>query len=354
MQFIKDVERIEVSKHLINWLAIALVSTLSVSIAYSLWNTRTKVQNPKVAPVTVSSVVALGRLEPQGEITRVSGPTTIEGTRMRVTKLFVKEGDRVQAGQIIAKLDVYERDRAALELAKKQLNVAQAQLHKSRSTSGETAAQQARIARLKNELDTAQTEYQRYQKLFQAGAISASLLDSKQLAVSNVQGQLQEARATLEQLKDIHKADEQLAQAEVESAMAAVARTKADLNLADIKAPIAGQILKIQTRAGEVVSEQGIVELGQTQQMLAVAEVYETDIGRVRLGNRAVVTSSGFTSELQGTVEQIGLKIGKQAILDTDPIADEDARVVEVKIRLDPEDSQRVAGLTNLRVKVEI
>lgn len=354
MQFLKDVERIEVSKHLINWLAIALVSTLSVSIAYSFWSTRTKVQNPKAAPVTVSSVVALGRLEPQGEITRVSAPTTIEGTRMRVTKLFVKEGARVQAGQIIAKLDVYERDRAALELAKKQLNVAQAQLHKSRSTSGETAAQQARIARLKNELDTAQTEYQRYQKLFQAGAISASLLDSKQLAVSNVQGQLQEARATLEQLKDIHKADEQLAQSEVESAMAAVTRAKADLNLADVKVPIAGQILKIHTRAGEVVSEQGIVELGQTQQMLAVAEVYETDISRVHLGNRAVVTSSGFTGELKGTVEQIGLKIGKQAILDTDPIADEDARVVEVKIRLDPEDSQRVAGLTNLRVKVEI
>lgn len=354
MQFLKGVERIEIGKPFINGLAIAVVSTLSLYITYSFWSTRTKVQNPKVAPVIVNSVVALGRLEPQGKITRVSAPTTIEGTRMRVAELPVQEGDRVQAGEIIAKLDVYERYQAALELAKKQLNVAQAQLHKSRSTSGETAAQQARIDRLKTELDTAKTEYQRYQKLFQAGAISASLLDSKQLVVSNVQGQLHEARATLEQLRDTHKADEQLAQAEVESAIATVARTKADLNLADVKAPIAGQILKIHTRSGEVVSEQGIVELGQTQQMLVVAEVYETDIGRVQLSNRAVVTSSGFTGELQGTVEQIGLKIGKQAILDTDPIADEDARVVEVKIRLDSEDSQRVAGLTNLRVKVEI
>ncbi|MBD6619780.1 HlyD family efflux transporter periplasmic adaptor subunit [Komarekiella sp. 'clone 1'] len=344
-------------KHLINWLAIALVSSLSVAISYHLWNTRTtKVQNPKVAPVnlSVSSVVALGRLEPQGKITRVSAPTTIDGTRMRVTKLLVKEGDRVQAGQIIARLDVYERYQAALELATKQLNVAQAQLQKSRSTSGETAAQQARIARLKTELDTAKTEYQRYQELFQEGAISASLLDSKQLVVSNVQGQLDEAKATLEQLRDTHKANEQLAQAEVESAIAAVARTKADLNLADVKAPIAGQILEIHTRSGEVVSEQGIVELGQTNQMLVVAEIYETDIGRVQLGSRAIIISSGFTDELHGNVEQIGLKIGKQAILDTDPIADEDARVVEVKIRLDPKDSQRVATLTNLRVKVEI
>jgi len=80
--------------------------------------------------------------------------------------------------------------------------------------------------------------------------------------------------------------------------------------------------------------------------------VYETDIGQVRLGQRAVVTSSAFPEELQGTVQQIGLQVGQLDLLSTDPTAITDARVVEVKIRLD--DAGRVAGLTNLRVEVRI
>jgi hypothetical protein len=55
---------------------------------------------------------------------------------------------------------------------------------------------------------------------------------------------------------------------------------------------------------------------------------------------------------MTGIVAQIGQKIDKNDVLNTDPAADTDARVVEVKIRLD--DSKRVEGLTNLQVKVEI
>jgi len=53
-------------------------------------------------------------------------------------------------------------------------------------------------------------------------------------------------------------------------------------------------------------------------------------------------------------VAEIGSKIGKRSLLDTDPIADVDARVVEVRIKLDKSDSLRVANLTNLRVDVRI
>jgi len=345
-------------KWAIHLIAIALVSSALVYLTYRLWVNRLQSTDVPAIPISSSqiprSVVALGRIEPQGEITQVSAPATIEGTRIQASELFVKEGDYVQAGQMIARLDSYERDYASLELAKRQLQVAQSQLDKSQFTSGETAAQQARINRLTHELNIAQREYQRYQDLFLAGAISASLRDSKQLVVSNVQGQLQEAKATLKQLQNTQNADQEIAQAEVESAIATVAKARANFNLATVKAPVSGQVLDIYTQAGEGISEQGILELGQTQQMVVVAEVYETEIHRVQLGNRAVITSSGLPERLQGTVAEIGFKIGKQAILDTDPLTKEDARVVEVKINLNPEASQRVKGLTNLRVKVEI
>jgi HlyD family secretion protein len=91
--------------------------------------------------------------------------------------------------------------------------------------------------------------------------------------------------------------------------------------------------------------------------MYVRAEVYETDITKVRIGQRAKIQSDGIygiLGDLQGTVAEIGLSIGKKDVLGTDPVADVDARVVEVKICLDSKDSQQVAGLTNLQVKAVI
>jgi HlyD family secretion protein len=98
------------------------------------------------------------------------------------------------------------------------------------------------------------------------------------------------------------------------------------------------------------------VELGQTEKMLVVAEVYESDIGKVRLGQRATVTSESqaFVGELSGKVSQVGLQIGKKDVLDTDPAADVDTRVIEVKILLDAEASRKVANLTYSKVLVKI
>jgi HlyD family secretion protein len=83
-----------------------------------------------------------------------------------------------------------------------------------------------------------------------------------------------------------------------------------------------------------------------------VAEVYETDIGRVRPGQRAEVTSPALPGPVGGTVERVGLMVYKNDVLDVDPVADADARVVEVRIRLDP--SQEAAALSNLQVAVRI
>ena len=90
--------------------------------------------------------------------------------------------------------------------------------------------------------------------------------------------------------------------------------------------------------------------------MTVIAEVAEDSIGRVRLGQNVTVTSDNgaFGGELKGTVTEIGRKIGKKDVLNTDPAADTDARVVEVKITLIPEDSQKVAGLTYAKVVVNI
>jgi len=147
----------------------------------------------------------------------------------------------------------------------------------------------------------------------------------------------------------------QAAQAAIESAIATKQKAQVDLNLSYVKAPVSGYILKVHSRQGESVNTQdGIVELGGTDQMYAVAEVYETDIAKVRNGQRATVSSPVFEGTLEGTVARIGKQIGKKDVLNTDPAADTDARVIEVRIRLAPESSKKVATLTNLQVEVKI
>jgi len=169
--------------------------------------------------------------------------------------------------------------------------------------------------------------------------------------------QIREAEANLDRISEVRFEDVQAAQAAVERAIAAAKKAEAELELAFVKSPIEGQVLEINAREGERIattSSDGIVEIGKTDQMYVVAEIYETDISRVRVGQAAIITSSAFTGELAGTVERVGMQIGKKDVLNTDPAADTDARVVEVKIRLDNESSQKVKQLTNLQVDVRI
>jgi HlyD family secretion protein len=121
-----------------------------------------------------------------------------------------------------------------------------------------------------------------------------------------------------------------------------------------VRSPISGQILKINTRPGEIVSATGIADLGRTQQMYVVAEIYETNIKKVRLGQSAVITSDALPKELHGIVTDIGLQVGKQNIFNNLQ-ADTDNKIVEVKIRINNmEDHKKITALTNLQVQVRI
>lgn len=450
-------------------LLVAAVAILAAggTTGYTMWRSHQPDPNAVAAAAAVTAsqlttVTALGRLEPKGEVIKVSASGSAEGNR--IDRLLVKEGDRVKTGQAIAILDSRDRLSAALDQAQEQVRVAQANLAKvkagakngeiqaqkatisrleadrsneitaqqaivartevDRSTEitaqqatiariraeqlGEIQTQKATIARLQAELRNASSEDQRYSQLYQEGAISASTTDSKKLATETAQQQLNEGKAKLNQIQqsrqqqineaqaklnqiqqsrqqqineaqaklsqtqesrqqqineaaanldrisEIRPVDVQSASAEVNSAASAAKQAKANLALAYIRSPRDAQVLKIHTYPGEKVGNDGIVELGQTREMLAVAEIYQSDVDKVRIGQSAKITSDSFKGELQGKVEHIGLQVQRQNIVNTDPSANIDARIVEVKVRLDAASSQKVAGLTNLQVKVAI
>ena len=430
---------------------VATVASLAAggSTGYTVWRSRQPDPNAVAAAAAVTAsqlttVTALGRLEPKGEVIKISASGSAEGNR--IAQLLVKEGDRVKTGQAIAILDSRDRLSAAFEQAQEQVRVAQANLAKvttgakngeiqaQKATIGrleadrtneiaaqqaivartevdrstEITAQQATIARLRAEqqgeiqtqkaviarqnaeLRNAKSEDRRYSQLYQQGAISASTSDSKNLATETAQqqlnegkaklnqiqqsrqqqineaqaklGQIQESRkqqineavANLDRISEIRPVDVRSASAEVSSAQAAAKQAKANLALAYIRSPRDAQVLKIHTYPGEKVGNDGIVELGQTREMIAVAEIYQSDVDKVRIGQPAKISGDSFEGELQGKVEHIGLQVQRQNIINTEPSANIDARIVEVKVRLDAISSRKVAGLTNLQVKVAI
>jgi HlyD family secretion protein len=133
---------------------------------------------------------------------------------------------------------------------------------------------------------------------------------------------------------------------------AQLARAEAERRLTQVRAPMDGRVLDVHARPGERVGSAGILELGATHAMYAIAEVYETDVSRITVGQRARVTSPVFAKDLGGVVERIRPKIEKDDALGTDPAARKDARVVEVEVKLD--DSAAVAGLTQVQVEVTL
>lgn len=256
----------------------------------------------------------------------------------------------------------------------------------------ETAEKQATIERLEAELAKAESDLKRYTKLEADGVISESELESRNLDVDTatkrlveaqagykrtentlqeeiketkaisqqeidtLNEQISEAEATLDRIAEVRDVDVLQAQAEVDRAIAALKQAEEDFKLTYVVAPTDGQVMTIHTYPGEIVGDDGVVEFGQTDQMIVVAEVYESDINRVQIGQQATIRSEtgAFEGEIAGEVSHIGFKIGKQDVLDTDPAADVDSRVVEVEIRLNSESSDRVSSLTNSKTIVLI
>ncbi|MBC7971277.1 MAG: ABC exporter membrane fusion protein [Verrucomicrobia bacterium] len=348
-----------------------------------------------VDPQTVSqpeikTVTALGRLAPQGEVIQLSAPTSSQ--EQQVGQLLVKEGDRVKANQVIAVLDSHDRLKAALAEAEEQVRVAQANVAVTQAGAkqGEIEAQRAEItrleaeslgnidtqaatvARLQSELQNAQIEFDRYQALYRDGAISASERDSKRLTLDTAQKSVQEAQAaldrirttspqelnkargTLAQIVEVRPVDVRAAQAEANRAIAARDQAKASFEQALVRSPVDGEVLYVHTRSGEVVSTDGIVEIGSIQQMQAIAEVYQTDISNVHPGQQVRVITDAIPGKLIGTVERVGSQVRRQDIVNSDPSANIDARVVEVHVALDDASSQKAAKFTNLQVQVVI
>ena len=216
-------------------------------------------------------------------------------------------------------------------------------------------------ASLKRAIDTIQQQVSeaRANQIKTLATLQQQLIEAtanRNKTVSTLQRQIDEERERLSRILVVSPLNVQVAQAQVTNAIALMRKAQVELQQSYVKAPSSGEILKIHTKSGEIMGANGIAEIGQTDQMFVVAEVPEDSINKVRLGQSATISSDNgaFNGQLKGRITSIGRKIGKKDVLNNDPAADIDARVVEVKIALAPEFTKQVSGLTNAKVTVEI
>jgi HlyD family secretion protein len=229
--------------------------------------------------------------------------------------------------------------RLTLQTSQQKVNQAQANLKRIK------ASGQQQIAEARANLRRIQASGQ--QQILEARA-NLSKIDAE------TQQQIREGKFTLNKIMEVRPVDVMAAETDVQSVIASEKVAEKNLAKAYIKSPQDGQILQVYARPGTVVGNDGIADLGRTSQMEAVVEVYQSDVSKVRVGQKVKVTSSSLAGELQGIVKRVGIQVKRQNTINADPTSNIDDRIVEVHVVLDPESTQKAAKFTNLQIQAVI
>ncbi len=306
------------------------------------------------AAAAPAGVGALGRVEPASRILRLAPAPSQDGAR--IERLLVAEGDRVTVGQVLAEFSDAQLRDAALQQAEAQRAQASARLDRTRAAGrpSEITAQRARIEALRNAEDSARREADRAERLERAGAGAEAVAERARFVANRTRAERAEAEAALETLLRPRPEDLALAEAELAAAEAALARTQAEAALARLRAPIGGTILRVMARSGERAGAEGVLEIADLSRMDVVADVYETDLPRLRIGAAAEVLVPGEAARFPATVREIGWQVRRNTQATTDPVAAVDARTVEVRLTLPPEAAAALARRSNMQVQVAI
>jgi HlyD family secretion protein len=299
-------------------------------------------------------VGALGRIEPASRVRKLNQPGGFAVSR--VDRLMVAEGDRVEEGQLLAVLaDAAQKD-ALVAQAEAALAEARANLAKVRAAGrpSEVAAQRARIANLALQEEINRRDAERSERLVPSGAGAVAVADRARIAAARAAAEKAEAEAQLETLLHPRPEDVALAEAQLARAAADPSRARAEASMTRVAAPIAGTVLRVYARPGDQVGTDGLLDLADLGAMDVVADVYETDLPRLRPGAPAEVVVPGDPHRYAATVREIGWTVRRVTLAGTDPVAATDARTVEVRLTLSEEGRQALLRRTNMQVQVAI
>ncbi len=254
-----------------------------------------------IPPIT--AVAALGVLSPSGEIRQLAAPISQFGSSPRIVDTLVNEGDFVKKGDILA---IFENREKLISDLEKNENL---------------------ISIINDEIVLKKDQIQRYELALSKDAYSFVQLSQRKDELLKLQKQ------------KINLVGDQK-------------NIKIDLFNSKLRSPIDGFILGINTRVGERPQNEGVLDIGSSQKMEALIEVYESDIDRVFISQNVELTSEngGFQKNLKGKVIRISPQVKQRKVLSTDPTGDADSRIIEVLVKLDQDSIDTVQNYAGMKV----
>lgn len=301
---------------------------------------------------TIRSVVALGRLAPEGKVITISPP--FGAGDARIEEIKVEIGSQVQRGETLALLDNLVSLESAVASAEANVALQKTALTQSKATIAASLNEaKATLDRANAGEELTLQDLQRKKSLRKKGAATQADLDRAVAEYSQAQKDVAKATATMKRFDSQqieNQPDVAVAARKVDSAVADLNRAKRDLARGIVTAPVTGTILDIHARPGEKPGTDGILDIGNVQRMTAELEVYQSEISFVAVGQHVELSADALPTPLSGLVSEIGFSVERQTTVADDPAANTDARIVKVTVSLDRDSSKRAARLTNLEV----
>ena len=353
------------------WLLALGVLALMAAVAYSalsrLGESGVAVQAGTVSRERiVQVVVASGEITPNNYI-------NIGADQMgRITDLFVREGDHVKRGQLLAKLESVQpaadvdAQQATLELMRSDLRAAGAALEASDATE---RAQEATIERTRAEVERARLLAERAERLIADGLISRDEYDRRRADYRAAEAGLAEAEATLERLKVQRTelgARRESAERRITQSEAQLRRVRDVLRKYSTVSPIDGVVTNLPVKVGETVvpgiqnsPASLIMTIADMSVITAEALVAETDIVNVQLGQDAEVTVDALPdARFPGKVTEIGntaILRGSGLAASQSAAVTQEARDFEVTVALEnPPETLRPGMSCTVRITTAI
>ncbi len=290
-------------------------------------------------PSETNAIFAVGRIE-------AATPEIKLRSRLgcRVTEILVREGQTVEAGDILLRVDDRQY-RQEVELAAAELELARARLERlvngahPRQRSETAALYRAKLA----EHERAWLSWQRINKLIQDEAVSRQKADDQRTLLNALTAEVEAAKARMERLQAPAREDEvKMDEARVKAAQAKLELAKVRLQWTELRAPSRGQILKLEAEPGELIGPDSplpTVVMADTSRFHVRAFVEELDAPRVQLGMAAKIHADGLPDrEFKGRVVRLSPKMGRKELWSDQPTERYDTKTREVWIELEGND----------------
>ena len=244
-----------------------------------------------------ATVSASGTVNP---VTQVSVGTQVSG---QIKEIYVDFNSEVKAGQLIAVIDP--------ESIEYRVRQAQADTDSARAAvltaQANAAASRAGVSRAQSDLVEAQRTFDRNVSLQAQGFISQAEVDRTRALVATASENLKSAQAQV----GVSEAQIKSAQAGVAQREASLAQARIDLSRTRITSPVNGIVIKRAVEKGQTVaaslqSPELFVIAQNLQDMQVDASIDESDVGRIRTGQKASFTVDAFPGQtFEGTVNQV-------------------------------------------------